>query len=382
MKEKLFILCIFLSVLCYPDISFGKNRFHQQAFADTSIKTKENAEDKAIDAVVTSPKPPDKQQVKYFSQVTKYGFKDLFKNYSYNPAIPYSSQVNPNAETYMQDYLKAHGKYLEQMKTTALPYFNLIDGILQQYGLPKELKYLAVIESDLKSNALSVAGARGPWQFMIYTAKDYGLKVNQFTDDRTDYTKSTHAAARYLLSLYKNFKDWLLVIAAYNGGPERVNAAISKSGSRNFWKLQYFLPEESRNHVKKFIATHYIMETDTGVNNFNYASQNGEGENSSQPILSTSEISGSDSMKVSGRFISGVIAKNIEMNITDFNRYNPGFDGVLENGGTYTLRLPVDKMKYFSEHKYPILNECVNKLLGELNFTLDPTKSSIPKSKL
>ena len=76
--------------------------------------------------------------------------------------MPYSSQVNPYAETYMQDYLQAHGKYLQQMKPTALPYFNLIDGILTQYGLPKELKYLAVIESDLKSNALSIVGARGP----------------------------------------------------------------------------------------------------------------------------------------------------------------------------------------------------------------------------
>ena len=145
--------------------------------------------------------------------------------------MPYASQVNPYAETYMQDYLQAHGKYLQQMKATALPYFNLIDGILTQYGLPRELKYLAVIESDLKSNALSNMGARGPWQFMSYTAKDYGLQVNQFTDDRTDYYKSTNAAARYLLSLYKDFKDWLLVIAAYNGGPGRVYSAIKKSGS-------------------------------------------------------------------------------------------------------------------------------------------------------
>ena len=73
--------------------------------------------------------------------------------------------------------------------------------------------------------------------------------------------KARNAAAKYLLSLYKDFNDWLLVIAAYNGGPERVYTAIKKSGSRNFWKLQYYLPEESRNHVKKFIATHYVMET-------------------------------------------------------------------------------------------------------------------------
>jgi len=342
--------------------SFGKNNNYQQSISDTSVPENIKVEDKAIDDVIKSPTPPKQEKVKYVSQVTKYGFKDLFKNYSYNSSMPYASQVNPNAETYMQDYLQAHGKYLEQMKATALPYFNLIDGILKQYGLPKELKYLAVIESDLKSNALSVAGARGPWQFMTYTAKDYGLKVNQFEDDRTDYYKSTNAAAKYLLSLYKDFNDWLLVIAAYNGGPGRVYAAINKSGSRNFWKLQYYLPEESRNHVKKFIATHYIMET--SGNNFNYTSLDGT-SGSPKPDISEEELSGADSMAISGRYISSIIAKDIEMDINDFNRFNPGFDDMLATGGTFNMRLPAGKMNLFIANKYPILNECVQKLLGD-----------------
>ena len=101
---------------------------------------------------------------------------------------------------------------------------------------------------------------------MPYTARDFGLVVNGVVDERRDYFKSTHAAARYLLQLYKQTHDWLLVIAAYNGGPGRVFSAIQRSGSRNFWSLQYNLPEESRNHVKKFIATHYIMEAAGGGN--------------------------------------------------------------------------------------------------------------------
>ena len=357
----------------FVQFSLGKNKSYLQNISDTTLP--ENvAEAKAIDEVIKSPTPPKKEEVKYVSQVTKYGFKDLFKNYSYNSAIPYSSQVNPNAETYMQDYLQAHGKYLEQMKATALPYFNLIDGILTQYGLPRELKYLAVIESDLKSDALSVAGARGPWQFMTYTAKDYGLKVNQYVDDRTDYYKSTNAAAKYLLNLYRDFNDWLLVVAAYNGGPARVYTAINKSGSRNFWKLQYYLPEESRNHVKKFIATHYVMET--SGNNFNYTSLNGMSD-PSKPNISEEELSGSDSMAVSGRFISSVIAKNLDMDINDFNRYNPGFDDMLATGGTFNMKLPGDKMNLFVTNKYPILNECVEKLLGDTNIdTKAPPKKS------
>ncbi len=352
--------------MSFSKFSFGYNNFFDHPISDTIKKEYANPENKAIDEVIKSTTLPDKQKVKYFSQLTKYGFKDLFKNYSYNSAIPYASQVNPYAETYMQDYLKAHGKFLEQMKTTALPYFNLIDGILTQYGLPKELKYLAVIESDLKSNALSDKGALGPWQFMSYTAKDYGLVVNQFEDDRTDYYKSTNAAAKYLLNLYKDFKDWLLVIAAYNGGSARVYDAIRKSGSRNFWKLQYYLPEESRNHVKKFIATHYIMESNLSNGGFDYTSLSDNGNLPRQDITKT-EIESSDSIAISGRYAAAIIAKNIGMDINDFNRYNPGFDDMLATGGTYNLRLPDAKMNLFVTNKYPILNECVNKLLDDAN---------------
>ena len=366
--------------MAFAKSSFAYRAHAQYDLADTVKKANETPEDKAIDEVVHSRNPPSKQKVKYVSQVTKYGFKDLFKNFSYNSTIPYSSQVNPYAETYMQDYLKAHGRYLEQMKTTALPYFNLIDGILTQYGLPKELKYLAVIESDLKSNALSIAGARGPWQFMSYTARTYGLQVNQMTDDRTDYYKSTNAAAKYLLNLYKDYKDWLLVIAAYNGGPGAVNAAIRKSGSRNFWKLQYYLPEESRNHVKKFIATHYVMETESDANNFVYTSLNGSNGNL-KPSISKDEAANCDSMQVSGRYNATIIAKNLEMDISDFNRYNPGFDNVLATGGSYNLTLPAEKMNLFVANKYPILNECVNKLLSDVNVVTTPVNGNSSQEK-
>jgi membrane-bound lytic murein transglycosylase D len=380
MKNFLAIsILFFLLQTSFAKLSFGENKIWPQNLSDTTVPENIKVEDKAIDEVIKSSTPPKQEKVKYVSQVTKYGFKDLFKNYSYNSAMPYASQVNPNAETYMQDYLHAHGKYLEQMKATALPYFNLIDGILTQYGLPKELKYLAVIESDLKSNALSIVGARGPWQFMTYTAKDYGLKVNQFVDDRTDYYKSTHAAAKYLLSLYKVFNDWLLVIAAYNGGPGRVYTAINKSGSRNFWKLQYYLPEESRNHVKKFIATHYVMET--SGNNFNYTSLNGM-SGPAKPDISEEELSGSDSMPLTGRYISSIIAKNIDMDINDFNRYNPGFDDMLATGGTFSMKLPNAKMNLFVANKYPILNECVEKLLEDVNPNIKTIyKKTLPDKK-
>jgi membrane-bound lytic murein transglycosylase D len=360
-----------LMVSAFPKLTFANDMNLIQGKIDTTITPVNKEEDKVIDEVIESKKPLKKEKVEYLSQVTKYGFKNLFKNYSYNPSMPYSSQVNPYAENYMQDYLRSHTTYLQNLKKTSTPYFNFIDGILAKYGLPKELKYLAVIESDLKPNALSSAGALGPWQFMPYTARDYGLQVNQFEDDRTDYYKSTNAAAKYLLNLYKDLKDWLLVIAAYNGGPGRVYSAIKKSGSRNFWDLQYYLPEQSRNHVKKFIATHYIMETGNSggtlsETKFNYSNLSGSDNISSTPDLSATEKADIAEMQVSGRYKAAIIARNIDMDIKDFNRYNPGFDNMLAEGDNYNLQLPNDKMTLFIANKYPILNECVQQLLGNV----------------
>lgn len=349
----------------------GQNNFSDTVITKDKIDSSTKIENNVIDEVIES-KNVKKEKVEYLSQVTKYGFKNLFRNYSYNSSIPYASQVNPYAENYMQDYLKAHQDYLLNMKKTALPYFNFIDGILTQYGLPKELKYLAVIESNLKTNALSSAGARGPWQFMPYTAKDYGLVVNQNEDDRTDYLKSTNAAAKYLLHLYKDLHDWLLVIAAYNGGPGRVYSAIQKSGSRNFWDLQYYLPEESRNHVKKFIATHYVMETgnrdeNVATSNFNYSSLSNNDSSLIAAQLTDSEKANAASTEVSGRYIASVIAKNVSMEMADFNRYNPGFDNTLATGATFKLQLPSEKMKEFFDKKYSIIDESVHQLLQSVN---------------
>ena len=110
---------------------------------------------------------------------------------------------------------------------------------------------------------------------MPATARALGLKVSKRSDERVDYQKSTHAAARHLKDLYNEFGDWLLVIAAYNGGSGNVYSAIRKSGSRNFWNLQYYLPAESRTHVKKFIGTHYIFEGQGGVTTLTKAGSHG-----------------------------------------------------------------------------------------------------------
>jgi membrane-bound lytic murein transglycosylase D len=360
-----FILCFLLTV----HTADAREMQQPQLAADTTINEAE--EDEAIEDILKKRTPPPKEKVQYFSQVTKYGFKNLFAKYNYNPLLPYSSQVNPNAESYMQDYLNAHSKSLLQMKNWGQPYFNLIDNILSQYGLPRELKYVAVIESNLKTGATSWVGAAGPWQFMPATARQYGLIVNGYVDERRDYIKSTHAAARYLLNSYKVYHDWLLVLASYNGGLGNVNKAIRNSGSKNFWSLQYYLPGESRNYVKKFIATHYVMEGAGGVTtvggSFNPGFDIGGGANpyDIKPNLTDEEKEFASTQSITGKFNSLVISKNLAMDIVTFNRYNPDFDNMMSINGNYDLRLPSDKMQLFLANKYVILNECVQLLLGD-----------------
>lgn len=167
---------------------------------------------------------------------------------------------------FVNHYIKHNDDDLLTIKKRSEGPFTIIDSVLNHYGLPLQLKYLAVIESELKSSALSRVGARGPWQLMPGTAHELGLKVNHRSDERTSYYKSTRAAAKYLRDLHREFGDWLLVLAAYNGGPLPVSKAIRRSHSRNFWTLQRYLPAESRMHVKRFIATAYYFERADSLN--------------------------------------------------------------------------------------------------------------------
>lgn len=179
-------------------------------------------------------------------------------------ATPVSPQIvlNSQAAQYVAMYIKKEDYTLQQVKKRSNPYFKIIDAVFAKHDLPLQLKYLAVVESELKKTALSHVGAAGPWQLMPVTARELGLKITSKYDERTHYYKSTDAAAKYLKRLYTLFDDWLLVIAAYNSGPGTVYKAIKKSGSRNFWQLQYHLPAETRLHVKRFIGVHYFFEED------------------------------------------------------------------------------------------------------------------------
>jgi membrane-bound lytic murein transglycosylase D len=178
------------------------------------------------------------------------------------------TRLNKHSKKFVKSYIRNNRKELSVIRQRSRSPFAIVDSVFNKYHLPVQLKYLAVIESDLKPGAVSRVGAVGPWQLMPKTARILGLKVTQTHDERTHYVKSTRAAARYLRDLHAEFGDWLLVLAAYNGGPGPVYRAMHLSGSRNFWGLQNYLPAESRMHVKKFIAVLNYFEGQEGVRAF------------------------------------------------------------------------------------------------------------------
>jgi membrane-bound lytic murein transglycosylase D len=168
--------------------------------------------------------------------------------------------LNKHVKQFVKSYIRENRKNLSSIKQRSHSPFTIIDSVFNHYGLPVQLKYLAVVESELKTKAVSRVGAVGPWQLMPTTARILGLKVNAHRDERKDYYKSTRAAARYLKDLHEEFGDWLLVFAAYNSGEGTVYAAMHQSGSTNFWKIQRYLPRETRDYVNKYIATCYYFE--------------------------------------------------------------------------------------------------------------------------
>lgn len=279
--------------------------------------------------------------------------------------------LNPKVKSFAGSYIHHEMTDLTRMKTWAKPVFNLMDGILADYGLPTQLKYLAVIESSLKRNMHMSSGATGPWQLMHDEGVRYGLIKNGH-DYRTDYAKSTEAAAKLLTSLHDHYHDWLLTIAAYNAGIGRVDKAIREAGSADFWKVQYYLPTETRNHVKKFISTHYFFEGSGGITTMsaketkNYKDNLDDNTNDDATGVDEVELTNSnDVVRIRGFYNEDAICKVLNMNQSVFEKQNPDFNKTIADGKFYDLHLPEDKVKEFVSKKDAILQQSFNQLLGD-----------------
>jgi len=173
---------------------------------------------------------------------------------------PFKLTYNQPVRSYIDMYTQRKQEQTSRMLGLAQLYFPVFEQALDRYGLPQELKYLAVVESALYPGARSRAAAVGLWQFIIGTGKLYGLRVDSYVDERCDIYKSTDAACRYLRDLHEVFGDWELALAAYNCGPGNVNKAVRRAGGTlDYWKIYDYLPRETRGYVPAFIAVNYVF---------------------------------------------------------------------------------------------------------------------------
>ncbi|MEO9872585.1 lytic transglycosylase domain-containing protein [Ekhidna sp.] len=209
-------------------------------------------------------------------------------------------------------------------------YFPLFSETLALHGMPDELKYLAIVESGLRPNAISRANAVGLWQFISSTGRSYGLHSNWYVDDRMDPVEATDAAARYLKDLYRMFGRWDLALAAYNCGPGNVRKAIRRSGyKKDFWEVYRYLPRETRSYVPQFVAITYL---------FNHLGEHGFRE---EPEYFNPEL---DTIMISQYFHLETFCNQIGQCVDDVLKWNPQIKrGALPEGTkNFALKIPSD----------------------------------------
>jgi len=170
-----------------------------------------------------------------------------------------SLPFNETVKNYMILYSEKMPTKMSRMLGFSQYYMPLFEEVFAKYGLPVELKYMAVIESGLNPIARSRVGALGMWQFMYRTARAYGLRIDSFVDERLDVEKAVDAAARYLRDSYEVFGDWNLAISSYNCGAGNVQKAIRRAGSKDFWAIYDYLPRETRGYVPAFVGAMYAF---------------------------------------------------------------------------------------------------------------------------
>lgn len=177
-----------------------------------------------------------------------------------NGQTPFEIEINSDLLKTIRYFINKRRRFTAISLGRSKLYFPMYEEYLAKYNMPLELKYLSVIESGLRPQVGSRAGAVGLWQFMYRTGRSRGLHTDSYVDERMHPEKSTDAACRYLSKLYGLYGDWSLALAAYNAGPGNINKAIRRSGGKmNYWEIRPYMPKETQMYVPNFISMLYMM---------------------------------------------------------------------------------------------------------------------------
>lgn len=247
--------------------------------------------------------------------------------------------TNKKVEQFIHFFQTKGKKQFEIYLNRRAMYGDMIQNILDQYSLPEELIYLAMIESGLNPKAHSRANASGMWQFIYSTGVRYNLNRNWYVDERRDPEKATHAACKYLTELYEQFDNWYLALAAYNAGSGRITRAQRLHQTSDFWQL-HALPRETRNYVPFFLAA-TIIGQDPEKYGFNQP-ENNPWKYDVVEIEKSADLS--------------ILAKSAGISLTTLRQYNPELRQSATPTKSYNLKLPIGKKDLF-EKKYAALPE-------------------------
>ena len=192
--------------------------------------------------------------------------------------VPMTSDVHPSVSEFIRYYQGSGAKTWSGSLRRLDSVRPMVEQTFAEQGVPQALMWLGLVESGYNPHARSPKSAVGMWQFIPDTARRFGLRVGK-DDERTDVAKSTVAAAKYLRFLYTLFGDWKLVLAAYNSGEARVQSAIERSGSRDFWTLAEggYLPRETRAYVPAVLAAQFLGHGAEAVEPETHARSHGKG---------------------------------------------------------------------------------------------------------
>lgn len=247
-------------------------------------------------------------------------------------------ELNDRIFSFIQYFAVRNRDYTKMVLERKDIFFPLFDSMMVKHDMPKEVKFLAIIESGLDPQIRSRVGAMGLWQFMPATGRMYGMNYNRDVDDRMDPITSTESAAKYLKSLYRMFGNWEVAMAAYNCGPGNVRKAIRRSGGKKtFWGIYNYLPRETRSYVPQFQAMLYLLNH-TEEHNFNLE----------DPTYSM----GSEEIRLNRAFNLEKLAELSELCVSDLEDLNPSIKNrkVPDTNKTMTIRVPKSKKSFLIEN--------------------------------